>query len=190
MGNIRTKIGIKAVEAMEPHTVLWDSEIRGFNARRQFSDAITFSVFYRSLEGRQRWHRIGRFGVFTPAQAKAEAARVLREVALGRDPSGDRFALRQAMTIEQLCDEYIADMQNGRINGKKESTVKTDISRITTHIKPVLGKRKVTGVTQDDVEQFMRDLSPGSARQVTGLLGAIFSYSVKRKLRETNPVHG
>ena len=36
----------------------------------------------------------------------------------------------------------------------------------------------------------MRSFNQGSARRVTGLLGAIFSYAVKRKLRETNPVHG
>jgi integrase len=109
---------------------------------------------------------------------------------LGKDPSADKMALRSAPTINQLCDEYIADMQNGRINGKKQSTIKSDISRITTHIKPVLGTRKVTAITQEDVETFMHGLSAGTARRVTGLLGAIFSYSVKRKLRETNPVHG
>ena len=51
-------------------------------------------------------------------------------------------------------------------------------------------KRKVASVTQEDVERFMHGLNPGSARRVTGLLRAIFSYSIKRKLRETNPVHG
>jgi hypothetical protein len=69
-------------------------------------------------------------------------------------------------------------MQSGKVNGKKISTIKTDISRIETHIKPALGRRKVAGVTQEDVEQFMHGLNPGSARRVAGLLGAIFSYSV------------
>jgi site-specific recombinase XerD len=110
--------------------------------------------------------------------------------ALGQDPSGERKAQRDSMTMAQLCDEYVADMEAGRVNGKKESTIKSDKSRIAAHIMPVLGKRKVSGVTQEDAEQFMRDLPPGSARRVTGLLGAIFSYSVKRKLRPDNPVHG
>ena len=125
-----------------------------------------------------------------PDQARQEAARVLREVALGKDPAGARMALRSAPTMEQLCDEYVSDMQSGKVNGKKTSTIKTDISRIATHIKPALGKRKVASVTQEDVERFMHGLNPGSARRVTGLLGAIFSYAIKRKLRDTNPVHG
>ena len=112
--------------------------------------------------------KIGRHGVFTPDQARQEAAWLLREVALGKDPAGARMALRSAPTMEQLCDEYVSDMQSGKVNGKKTSTIKTDISRITTHIKPALGKRKVASVTQEDVERFMHGLNPGSARRVTG----------------------
>jgi integrase len=33
-------------------------------------------------------------------------------------------------------------------------------------------------------------MSPGSAKRVIGLTGAIFSWAVKRKLRPDNPVHG
>jgi integrase len=90
------------------------------------------------------------------------------------------------MTIAALCDEYV---QNGMV-GKKASTIKSDLSRIATHIKPALGKRKVIGVTQEDVEQFMQGMKPASAKRVAGLLGAIFTYSIKRKLRADNPVHG
>jgi hypothetical protein len=66
-------------------------------------------------------------------------------------------------------------MQSWKINGKKASTIKSDISRIATHIKPQLGDRRIPGVTQEDVEEFMRSFNQGSARRVTGLLGAIFS---------------
>jgi hypothetical protein len=142
------------------------------------------------LDGVQRWQRIGRHGVWTPDLARKQARSVLMARDLGQDPSADRMALRSAPTVEQLCNDYVSDMQSGKVNGKKISTIKTDISRIEIHIKPALGKRKVASVTQEDVEQFMHSLSLGSARRVTGLLGAIFSYSIKRKMRETNPVHG
>ena len=44
----RTKIGIKAIEAMQPHSILWDTAIPGFNARRQNSEVVTYSVVYRT----------------------------------------------------------------------------------------------------------------------------------------------
>jgi integrase len=188
--NYRVRIGVREVVAMQPHTILWDQEIRGFCARRQFSGVITYSVYFRTRDGQQRLYKIGRHGVFTPTQAREVAKEVLRNVAVGKDPGAELKALRHGPTIEKLCDEYVSDMQSGKVNGKKISTIKTDISRIETHIKPALGKRKVASVTQEDVEQFMHGLNPGSARRVTGLLGAIFSYSIKRKMRETNPVHG
>jgi hypothetical protein len=47
--SFRLRIGLREITAMEPNTILWDREVRGFVARRQFSDLITFSVVYRIL---------------------------------------------------------------------------------------------------------------------------------------------
>ena len=170
---------------MEPHTILWDTIIRGFNARRQFSDAVTYSVYFRTRDGQQRFYKIGRHGVFTPNLAREEAARVLRNVAVAKDPGAELKALRHGPTVAELCAEY-----EKRANGKKASTLKSDASRIATHIKPKLGKLKVASVTNETVENFMRSLLPGSARRVTGLLGAIFTFAVKKGWRDTNPVRG
>ena len=45
---------------MQPHTIQRDADVKGFNARRQKSDAVTFSVYYRTQDQLQRWHKIGR----------------------------------------------------------------------------------------------------------------------------------
>jgi integrase len=58
------------------------------------------------------------------------------------------------------------------------------------HIKPKLGRLKVASVTSEQVETFMLSMSRGSAGRCIGLLGAIFNYGVKRKLRPDNPVKG
>jgi hypothetical protein len=173
----RVRIGLKEIAAMQPNTILWDQEVRGFVARRQHSDVVTFSVVYRTLEGTQRWQKLERFPIFTPHIARQEAIRVLRAKALGQDPAREKMALRNGMTISQLCDEYSA-----RDNGKKPKTIVSDKSRIKMHIKPKLGKVRVTALTSEQVEDFMHSLRAGSKTRVVGLLGAIFSYAVKRKL--------
>ena len=64
-----SKIGIKQVLAMQPGTIIWDGEVRGFNARRQFSEVVTFSVYFRTQEGQQRFFKIGRYPVFAPKES-------------------------------------------------------------------------------------------------------------------------
>jgi hypothetical protein len=126
MGNsYRVRIGLKEIQAMEPNTILWDLEVKGFVARRQFSEVVTFSVVYRTLQGTQRWQKLERFPIFTPHIARQEAIRVLRAKALGQDPAGEKMALRSGMTIAELCDQYSA-----RDNGKKLTTINSDRSRI------------------------------------------------------------
>jgi hypothetical protein len=186
MGNShRVRIGLKEIAAMQPNTILWDQELRGFVARRQFSDIVTFSVVYRTKENVQRWQKLERFPILTPHLARQEAIKILRAKALGQDPAGDKMALRNGMTVAQLCDEYSA-----RENGKKPLTIRSDNSRIRKHIKPKLGRMRVASVTSEQVEDFMHSLNRAGASRCIGLLGAIFSYAVKRKLVAVNPVRG
>jgi integrase len=180
-----SKIGIKQVLAMQPGTIIWDDKVRGFNARRQFSEIVTFSVYFRTQESQQRFFKIGRFPVFTPTEARKQAIRILQNVALGKDPADERKALRNAITLAQLCDEYSA-----HVNSKKATTIKSDKSRIKMHIKPKLGKYRVGAVTSEMVETFMHSLSPASGKRSVSLLGAIFTWAIKRKMVAVNPCHG
>jgi integrase len=187
---MRAKITLKTVAALPTNSIVWDTVIHGFNARRQFSETVTYSIIYRNADQTQRWHKIGHHGVFTPELARQQARHILLAVATGQDPSAQRKALRNAITVAQLCDQYMEDMEKGRINGKKASTISADKSRIKHHIKPKIGKLKVVTVTQDQIELFMNELSQGSARRIIGLLSAIFTYAVKKKIRADNPVRG
>jgi integrase len=182
---MRTKITLRVIAEMPSNSIIWDTEIPGLNVRRQHSEVVTYSIVYRTLDGVQRWQRVGRHGVWTPDLARRQARSVLMARDLGKDPSADRMALRSAPTVSELCDEYSA-----RDNGKKPATIRSDTSRIKLHIKPKLGKLKVASVTSDHVEDFMRSMPIGSQGRTVGLLGAIFSYAVKRKLITVNPCVG
>ena len=81
---MRAKISLRAIRAMPPNSIIWDTEIRGLNARRQFSEVVTYSITYRTLDGVHRWQRIGRHGVWTPDLARKQA----RSVLMARDLAG------------------------------------------------------------------------------------------------------
>src|SRR5271154_261416 len=145
----RKRIGLREVRALKPSETIWDASLPGFGARRQTSDAVSYVLYYRTLEGRQRWYTNGRHGApWTPETARDEAKKLLGDVAHKADPAYEKRAARNAQTVAELCDFYLADAESGRLitrrrEPKKASTLATDRGRIERHIKPLLGRRTV-----------------------------------------------
>lgn len=198
-----TKSVVDGLEPGSKERVTWCEKLSGFGCRVWPTGKKVFVVQYRA-GGRIRKKTIGTFGVLTVEQARKKAEVILAGVQLGRDPVAEDRKLRDAMTVSQLCDEYIAH----GMAAKKPSTIKTDLCRIDAHIKPLLGRRKITDVSRRDIERFMTDIADGkSARdkrtskrgrsRVTGgkgtatrtvrLLGGILTYAVNQGYIASNP---
>ena len=211
-----TKRFVDALKPVTRDTLYQDDELAGFALRAKPSGVMTYVVQYRNSAGRTRKLALGRVVVLTPDEARQRARKALGRVADGVDPSATRRAARGAMTVADLCRDYMADADKGLVLGKRKqpkakSTLIHDQGRIKQHILPLLGTMSVADVQPLDVRRFMHAVQSGktatrfktsngataivtgghgAAARTIGLLGGIFSYAVQQGLRKDNPVQG
>jgi len=208
-----SKLTKRVVDALSPDpnrdVFKWDAgdgALKGFGVRVKPSGVASYFVQYRNKEGRTRRLVLGRVGELTPNEARHFAADKLKDARTGGDPSAERHAARAAITVSELCDLYVADAK-GRI---KPSTLAMDRSRIECHVKPLIGRRTVAGLTRRDVERFQADVAAGKtarpskekgrggraaggrgvAARTVGMLGTILEFAKRHGMMSDNPARG
>jgi integrase len=211
-----TKRAIDAVRRDGTDRVFWDDELKGFGLRVKQSGAKSFLIQFRNRQGRSRRLTVGHYGRMTPDEARREARRLLSDVERGLDPAEQRLLERNAITVGDLCREYLAKAEAGLIIGrkglpKKASTLEIDRGRIARHIIPLLGKKPLEDLTTADVKRFLEAVMSGktaanvktkprglarvtggpiAAVRALGLLGGMLTYAKEVGYLEHNPARG
>ena len=188
--------------------IIWDSSVVGFGLLVLPSGIKSFVYDYRNSRGKKRRATIGRVGDMTPDQAR-KAAEAMRDlVRSGGDPLATRKADREASTVGDVLDAYLA---SGRFAEKAESTQAIDKGRIKRHLRPLLGKCYVDDLTTEEVRRAHGAIRDGktatdvktghrgraivtggetTARDCIGLFRAIMNWAVEEGLAKTNPAMG
>jgi integrase len=177
----RKRIGLREVRALGPGEIVWDSGLPGFAARRQRSDAVSYVLKYRTSSGRQqRWHTIGRHGApWTPETARAEALRVLGEVAKGGDPAGAKAVAKAAPTVTELATRFLAEHAEAK---RKPRTAQEYRRLIEKVILPALGWKRVADVTRQDIARLhhAKRATPIEANRTLALLSVLFTFAERQ----------
>jgi len=173
------------------------SDGNGLYLRYRENDAVPVWRFRYQLAGKARIMNIGGFDVLPLAEARRKAKELRAQVALGRDPAGEKQErkaealakieeAKNARTVGQLADEYYARMIKNRL--KHPNVVRC---RIDKDIRPALGKMPVETVKPRHVDELLQAIvkrgAPTMANDVLRLLQRMFDYAVKRHIIEVNP---
>src|SRR6516162_5993168 len=169
----RRRIGLREVRGLGPGEIVWDSGLPGFAARRQRSDTVSYVLKYRTSAGQQRWHTIGRHGApWTPETARAEALRVLADVAKGADPASAKVAAKAAPSVAELAARFLAEHAEAKRKARTAHEYRRLFEKV---ILPVLGQKRAADVTRQDVARLhhAKRATPTEANRTLALLSVL-----------------
>ena len=211
-----TKRTVDAAKPRRERYFVWCSALPGFGLRVYPSDRKVFIAQVRV--GRiQRRVTIGTYGAWTVEKARKRAEEVIRTASEGRDPQREKIEARGALTVAELCAEYLEAARAGQVvtrfrRPKRAATVAIDEGRVARHIAPLIGKIPARELRRSDVQRMADAIAKGktagtfkgkprgravvtggagTAARVVELLGGIYSWAEKRDLvGGQNPAHG
>ena len=210
-----TKRLVDAAKPKEVDYFLWCSSTPGFGVRVYPSGKRVFVCQVRVGRATRRI-KIGLYGPYTVEQARQRAHDIIRAASEGRDPQREKSDGRNAITVSELCDNYLEAARTNLVmtrfrRPKRDATLKIDEGRIARHIKPLIGSLRARDVARGDVQRMADAIAQGktagvfsgkprgkaivtggagAAARAVGLLGGIYSWAEKRSLVPgPNPAH-
>jgi integrase len=174
--------------------LLYDTEVKGFAAAiyaptlSNKSGNRSFLLEYR-IDGVRRFYTIGDRPTWSVDAARIEAKELRRRIDRGEDPAQDKRERRDAPTIIDLIDRYVAEHlpKKSRNPGRV-----ADEKRMLAIIGDELGyQRKVRDVHLGDIEAMHRRITesgrPVRANRVNSIASKMFSLSLRPAVGEIKP---
>jgi len=130
--------------------ISYDSDVPGFGLRITAAGARSWVLNYRrKADGVERRYTIGSWPSWPVTAAREEAKRLRRTVDGGGDPVGEAQAMRDAPTVADLAERFLAE----HVMRRRPSTQLAYRIVLRKYVLPALGRKKVATVEFEDVER-------------------------------------
>ena len=187
---------IKSLRPAQRDLFAWDTALPGFGVRIKPASGKhplgvkSYVLQYRTRAGRSRRYTLGSTASYRLEQARAEAREWQVKIARGADPAEERKTAREARTIAELAERYLAE--HVRVHNKPRTAA--EVERIVaTRIKPKLGRIPVTELTRAKIKDWHQSMvaTPYEANRALGYCSKMLSLAATEwELRPDNPCTG
>ncbi|MHB1219154.1 MAG: tyrosine-type recombinase/integrase [Alphaproteobacteria bacterium] len=183
------KFAAKTAQSIKPpqtgRVEWWDSDTPGLLLRVASTGKKTWTVWYRQ-NGRPRRLTLGAFPQMPLTDARQRARETMREVALGKDPAGEKQEHRKAETFRELGEEYIEKHAK-----PKKRSWKNDDRALRRDLYPEFGNRKAREIKRREVIRLLENIvargAPILANRTLEIARRIFNFGIEREILEVNP---
>jgi hypothetical protein len=170
-----TKRAVDAAKARKADSYLWDKELHGFGLKVTPAGSKVYLVQYQlgGRKGRTRRVTIGRHGELTPTAARAEAKRLLGEIAAGRDPATERDKANAGRSLAVVLDQFMAEHVGPKL---KPATAESYQRVALLYVLPSLGRCSIGEVKRTDIARLHHEMrsKPYQANRTLALLSKFF----------------
>jgi integrase len=139
-----------------------------------------YEITFLDATGKRRWKTVD--GGLREAQAALDAARQ-------RTTRGERTAPSQAPRVADYADEWLA--RKTKLRGRTREKYEINLR---VHVKPRLGRFKISDVREDDVARLVREMETAgyagaTIQGVLVALGGMLNAAVRDGFLPSNPLH-
>lgn len=192
---------IKAVKPVSGRQIEYpDAKVSGLALRVSHRGTKSWTLRFRTAEGRQRRLSLGTYPATPLAKARRRAMEALGEAQDGRDPAKEKreekakAGLWTVRTVADLAADYFAAARKGRhrkeARPKRQTTLALEEGYFERHLRPKFGKVAVGELLRPVFQRFLDDLgenAPTAARQCRNIMRQMYNYAIRREITDRNP---
>ncbi len=185
-----SKRTVEALEVRDRDVDHFDDDLKGFGVRVRPSGRKTYFVMMRHKCVMRRF-TIGSHGAVTAEAARLKAKQIISDLAIDKNPTAEREAVRNSVTVRSLGERFIDEYVPCHL---KPSTAGEYKRCVEIFINPEIGTMKLVSIERTDIAKIHHQLRhiPYQANRVLGVLSIMFNLAESWNLRPafTNPCRG